>query len=45
MEHMCYHCEHQTENVHRVTFYESDYEHDELLCDECYSEWLESIKN
>lgn len=44
MEYTCYHCEHPSTNVHLVTFYETDQEHDELLCDECYAEWLESIK-
>ncbi|WP_019119087.1 hypothetical protein [Brevibacillus massiliensis] len=44
MAYQCYYCDHQTESVHYVTFYEPEREHSELLCDECYSEWLESIK-
>ncbi|WP_164553331.1 hypothetical protein [Brevibacillus marinus] len=40
----CYYCEHESEQVRYVTFYESDGEHDEPLCDSCYAEWLESMK-
>lgn len=43
-DYTCYHCEHQVQNVHPVTFYETDEERNELLCEECYAEWLESIK-
>ncbi|TCS74649.1 hypothetical protein [Effusibacillus lacus] len=44
MEYTCYYCEHKTDKVHHVTLYEKDREHDELLCPECYSEWLASLK-
>lgn len=43
-DYTCYHCEHQVSHVHPVTFYETDGERNELLCKECYAEWLESIK-
>lgn len=45
MEYTCFHCDHTVSNVRQVTFYEGDHEHDELLCEDCYSEWLESIKD
>lgn len=40
----CYYCEHSLEKAHLVTFYTGDTERNELLCSECYAEWLESIK-
>lgn len=44
MEYTCYYCEHPTTSIHPVTFYESEGDRDEFLCDDCYAEWLESIK-
>jgi hypothetical protein len=44
MDNQCYYCKYELDNPHYVTFYKNDYEHSELLCDECYAEWLESIK-
>jgi hypothetical protein len=44
MEYTCDHCEHPTTSIHPVTLYKTEGEQDELLCDECYAEWLESIK-
>ncbi|PTX58343.1 hypothetical protein C8P63_11791 [Melghirimyces profundicolus] len=43
-EYTCHHCEHQVTSIHPVTFYEQERERNELLCDDCYSEWLESMK-
>lgn len=40
----CYYCEHESEHVRYVTFYDAHAEHDEPLCDSCYAEWLESLK-
>ncbi|MED0676609.1 hypothetical protein [Aneurinibacillus thermoaerophilus] len=40
----CYYCGHDMQNAHCVTFYDSNTERNELLCDECYAEWLESTK-
>lgn len=40
----CYYCDHEAEKAHFVTFYTVDGEHDEPLCDECYAEWLASLK-
>ena len=40
----CYYCGHDSENVRYVTFYETEYEHNEPLCDTCYEEWLASMK-
>ncbi|MCL6631488.1 MAG: hypothetical protein K6T63_02550 [Alicyclobacillus herbarius] len=45
MEDTCYYCQHRIEGKpHYVTFYEVEDEHDEPLCDNCYAEWLESMK-
>ncbi len=44
MAYTCFYCEHDTDNPRFVTFYERDGEHDEPLCDECYFEWLASLK-
>lgn len=40
----CYYCGYPMENIHCITLYKEDKEHNELLCSECYAEWLESIK-
>ncbi|WAH36220.1 hypothetical protein [Alicyclobacillus dauci] len=41
----CYYCEHDiNDRPHYVTFYTTEEEHDEPLCDTCYAEWLESLK-
>lgn len=44
MDYTCDHCEHPTSSIHPITLYKSEGEQDELLCDECYAEWLESTK-
>jgi hypothetical protein len=44
MNHTCYHCQHDTQNAHLVTFYNDQDEQNELLCDACYDEWLQSLK-
>lgn len=43
-ENKCYYCEHEIDSPHWVTFYKGNEEHNELLCNECYSEWLASLK-
>lgn len=45
MDDLCYYCQHEIDTPHHVTFYTQDHEHSELLCHECYAEWLESIKD
>ncbi|MGD8191294.1 hypothetical protein ACQCN2_15045 [Brevibacillus ginsengisoli] len=40
----CFHCEHETESVHLISFFQGKQDREELLCDECYVEWLHSIK-
>lgn len=40
----CYHCEHETESAHMITFFRGTEERDELLCKECYADWLEGLK-
>lgn len=44
MSFQCHHCEHDTESIHPVTYFRSNREIDEMLCDDCYYEWLQSIK-
>lgn len=44
MAYQCFHCDHETEQARLVTFYKGNEEQNELLCHECYSEWLQSIK-
>ena len=41
----CYYCEHETESAHMITFFQGTEERDELLCDTCYADWLESLKS
>lgn len=42
----CFYCDNEIDKNEAkfVTFYHYDYNHDEALCDECYSQWLEGIK-
>ncbi|MED4732219.1 hypothetical protein P9597_29690 [Aneurinibacillus migulanus] len=40
----CYYCGYPMESIHRITLYKENEEVNELLCKECYAEWLESIK-
>lgn len=44
MSHECYHCEQETDDVHLISFFQSNQEHNELLCPTCYADWLEAIK-
>ncbi|GIQ70569.1 hypothetical protein [Xylanibacillus composti] len=47
MSYTCHFCEHESESAHSVTVYEGDggsEERLELLCDECYEDWLLSLK-
>ena len=44
MAYQCFHCQHQSDNAHLITLYQGNDEQNELLCDECYAEWLQSIK-
>lgn len=42
----CFYCSNETEEkqTHYVTFHVSNQEKEEILCDECYQEWLLGIK-
>jgi uncharacterized CHY-type Zn-finger protein len=40
----CYYCEQETDSAHLITFFQSKQERNELLCDTCYTDWLESLK-
>ncbi|NGQ94200.1 hypothetical protein G3578_03300 [Brevibacillus sp. SYP-B805] len=41
----CAYCEHQTESAHMITVFQGQQERNELLCDTCYADWLESLKS
>ncbi|WP_183192320.1 hypothetical protein [Brevibacillus fluminis] len=41
----CYYCEHETGSVHLINFFQSRVDREELLCDECYADWIESLKS
>lgn len=43
MDH-CDHCGYPMERIHRITLYKEQQEDYELLCGECYAEWLEALK-
>ncbi|WP_170971559.1 hypothetical protein [Peribacillus simplex] len=46
MTHQCFYCSDVTEDkkIHVVTFQVTDTDRNEMLCDECYQEWLQGIK-
>lgn len=46
MSYLCEYCEKESESAHTVTQFDNEgiEERLQLLCDNCYGEWLESIK-
>lgn len=46
LSHQCFYCTNETneKEIHHVTFHVSDTDKDEILCSECYQEWLHGIK-
>jgi hypothetical protein len=46
MQEKCFYCINEIEEKqrHHVTFLSSNTERDEILCDECYHEWLQGVK-
>ncbi|MEJ8547726.1 hypothetical protein [Brevibacillus borstelensis] len=44
MSYTCYHCEHESETAHLITFFQGKEEKNELLCSSCYADWLEGLK-
>jgi hypothetical protein len=46
MTQKCFYCTDDTEEneIHLVTFHVTNVDRDEILCDECYQEWLQGIK-
>lgn len=46
MENTCFYCDDAIEerNIHYISFFHEYREREETLCDVCYSEWLEGIK-
>jgi hypothetical protein len=46
MEENCFYCDYEIEKgkMHHISFFKNNEEHAKQLCDVCYSEWLEGIK-
>jgi len=46
MSYSCYYCQKGTETGHSITLYQENGVEDrfEVLCDSCYSDWLQSLK-
>ncbi|WP_462411205.1 hypothetical protein [Neobacillus sp. Marseille-QA0830] len=46
MNEICFYCSNDIEEkqLHTVSFFSSNQERQESLCDECYQEWLHGIK-
>ncbi|WNS73824.1 hypothetical protein RRV45_12940 [Bacillus sp. DTU_2020_1000418_1_SI_GHA_SEK_038] len=46
MDNHCFYCRIETgeKEIHHVTFQVSDKDKDEILCPDCYQEWLHGIK-
>lgn len=46
MNQPCFYCSNDTDvhEIHLVTFQVTQGEREEILCDECYKEWLQGIK-
>ncbi|WHX99724.1 hypothetical protein [Neobacillus sp. DY30] len=46
MQEKCFYCVNEIEEKqhHYVTFLSSNTERDEILCHECYQEWLQGVK-
>jgi hypothetical protein len=45
MSEKCFYCTNEMDarEIHYVSFVSADEERDELLCDECYREWLHGL--
>ena len=44
MAYKCYFCEHETEVVRSISPDPQDDDYYELLCENCYADWLLSLK-
>ncbi|MFD2804065.1 hypothetical protein ACFSYB_04030 [Litchfieldia salsa] len=46
MSSKCFYCDYDVEenSVHHVSFNNNNQHQEEVLCSECYSEWLQGIK-
>lgn len=46
MRQKCFYCSNDTEEnkTHLVSFQVTNIDKEEILCDECYQEWLQGIK-
>ncbi len=46
MTYDCHYCEQETESAHTITLYDKTGVEDrlEVLCDNCYEEWLLSLR-
>ncbi|MBY0121329.1 hypothetical protein [Bacillus sp. S/N-304-OC-R1] len=45
MSHQCFYCSNETneKEIHQVTFQVSNKDRDEILCRDCYQDWLQGI--
>jgi len=41
----CYYCESEADSVRQITFFQGKQDRDELLCDTCHADWIESLKS
>ncbi|MGG1661797.1 hypothetical protein [Brevibacillus sp. NRS-1366] len=41
----CYYCEKETDSVRQISFFQGKQDRDELLCDVCHADWIESLKS
>lgn len=44
-KYQCYYCEKDTDSAHQIYFFQNKQEREELLCDVCYADWIESLKS
>lgn len=46
MKSTCFYCDYEIDEkkIHYISFFHEAMEREEMLCDGCYSEWLEGIK-
>lgn len=46
MAYNCFYCDYEIneDEIHFVSFFNMNQEHEQTLCAECYAEWLEGIK-
>lgn len=45
VKYRCFYCEQETDSVRQITFFHGKQDRDELLCDTCHADWIESLKS